>query len=375
MKKLLGILFIIFFTNYLYSAEPVSELENFPTLTEFQTYEDSEAWFYSKVLEYYKISILYSAQIKSYGATPSSELINPTIDDLESIEFKILRKYYDIAAKLKAQIIELPSSNNTIKIRELQSKIKELESKNEALNDSLFSYSIDANKTDFYKVKYISLTRKLDSLQKSYIELNYNKNIENINALYPKEATNKVKSAILSLSISGQKSFYQDSKIDEKLNPGFGLVFHPGTAFGFGKIFEVYAEYSKAYFEINDARKIDINGDCEKIALGLNALISLDPIIRSEDFSTVFKLGIGYFHSNYEIENSQLGDYTNYGENVRFELAFKNFNAKFPFEIFGTFNMNKFEKDIYLSNSRDFKIDRQWINEFFLGVRLPLWTE
>ncbi len=60
MKYILGILFLVICTNYTYCADPLIELEPMPTLTEFQTYEDSEAWFYNQMLEYYKTAAVYS---------------------------------------------------------------------------------------------------------------------------------------------------------------------------------------------------------------------------------------------------------------------------------------------------------------------------
>ena len=62
---------------------------------------------------------MYSFQIEYLGAKPNTKVLKPNFDDLESLEFKKLKKYYQNAEALRVQVLALPEGEGNQKINEL----------------------------------------------------------------------------------------------------------------------------------------------------------------------------------------------------------------------------------------------------------------
>ncbi len=373
MKYLVGIIVVLMCTNYTYCAEPITELESFPTLTEFQNYEDSDAWFYGKMLEYYKISAMYSAQVKYLGAEPIAQIMIPSIDDLESVEFKILKKYYNIAQKLKDQITALPDGEGSQKIKELRDKIIALEKKTTSLEDENFRNSINGSNADYYKNRYSSLMLQIDSLkvqfdkkleenQKSALEL-YKSILLSDGHQYP----------IFSLSLFGTQHNFETNNIQEYLSPGIGINVNPGKLFGFGRILDFWTDYSYLINDVTANNGMTISSKINRFSFGVSANIALDELMKIEDFNANFKIGFGYFHSISETANTGFDNHTAFGNILKFELSVRNFSKYFPFEVFGDFNFNKFNKKLVLLGDNQYLIDKSWVTNFSIGLKFPLW--
>ena len=345
MKKIFEIIVFALITTFAYSAEPIIDLEPFPTLEQFQTYEDSDIWFYNKIIEYYKISIVYQTQIKSIGAIPVAIPQAPSMDDIESIEFKILRKYYSTAEKLKNQVIAMESGAETQKIKELQVKIRSLEQDIFTIKDQNFQYSLEAEKTQYYKNRYQEILKRIDTLQFNLDSsvtnyhnstLNIYKSMQNIdNNLY----------SVISFSISANQYYYQNAQVDALLSPGVGFNFNPGKIFGFGRLFDFWADYNLIKSEVKTFSDKAENST-DRFSLGVSLNIPLDDILRIKDFNSTFKVGFGYFHTNTEMTNSNFGSINSNGNIIKLELNFDNFSKYFPFTLYTNLDFNKFNKEL-----------------------------
>lgn len=373
MKYLAGIIVVLLCTNYVYCAEPVTELEAFPTLSEFQTYEDSDAWFYGKMLEYYKISAMYEAQVKYLGAEPIARIIIPSIDDLESVEFKILKKYYNVAEKLKEQIRALPEGEGAKKIKELKEKNNTLEKKITVLDDENFRNSIDGANADYYKKRYTELMLQIDSLKVQF-DKRIEENQKSAIALYKSMLlSNTKKYSIFALSLFGTQHNFDTYNVQEYLSPGIGINFNPGKLFGFGRVIDVWTDYSYLINDITSRNGIIISNRINRISFGVSGNIALDQLMKIEDFNANLKLGFGYFHSISEIANSGYDNRTAFGNVIKIELGVQNISNYFPFEIFADFNFSKFNKKLALLNDSQYLIDKSWVTNFSIGLRMPLW--
>lgn len=372
MKYILGILFLVICTNYTYCADPLIELEPMPTLTEFQTYEDSEAWFYNQMLEYYKTAAVYSFQIEYLGAKPNTKVLKPNFDDLESLEFKKLKKYYKNAEALRVQLLALPEGEGNQKISELKQKISKLESKNRVLSDSNFVLQINADNADFYKSRYQESLKQIDSFR---IELTDNLNRHNselieMNRQLLRADNNKY--SIVSLGLFGTQHYFGNSKVQELLSPGVSLTINPGKVFGIGRILEFWTDYSYLLNNVNDAYNNTLSNGVHKISAGLSYRIELQDLMRTDDYKLHFNVGLGYFYNFSESVNTNYATNNSFGNTVKLELGFENFSRYFPLEIFIQVDFNKFNKDLKMLNTVIVS-DNSWLTNYSIGIKLPLW--
>lgn len=372
MKRIFEILLFFIITSTVFAAEPIKELEPFPTLEQFQTYEDSEVWFYNKMLEYYKTAIIYETQIKALGDTPVALSQAPSIDDLESIEFKILRKYYNIADKLNTQLLAMGSGAETKKILELQGKIKLLEKEMFTVKDQNFQYSLDKDKTDFYKKRYEELLKEIDNIKlkmDSNITENDKKRVEMYNLV---NNSNNNLYTVVGVGISANQIYYQNSNADAYLAPAVSINFNPGKMFGFGRLIEFWADYRYIKTDVNlSNNKIENSTNCYSLGLELN--IPLDEVLKIKDFNTDFKVGFGYFHSNTSAINTSIDNLSSNGNIIKLELNFSNFSKFFPFTVYANLDFNKYNKELIFYGDSPVNLGKPWLTNFAVGFRFPLW--
>ncbi len=372
MKRLFEILVFMLVTTFVYSAEPIVELEPFPTLEQFQTYEDSEVWFYNKVLEYYKISIIYETQIKALGDMPAAIPQIPSLDDLESVEFKILRKYYNTADKLKNQVINMGSGAETKKIIELQQKIKQLEKDIFTIKDQNFQYSLDIDKSNFYKERYEESIKQINEIKYTLDSTftQYHKNTLEIYSLMNHLNDNLY--TVIGLGISANQLYYQKDNADAVIAPALSINFNPGKIFGFGRLLDFWAEYRYIKSEVKSYSN-NINNSTDMYSLGLALNIPLDEVFKIKDFNSTFKFGYGYFHSNTYISSSDINSISSNGNIIKLELNFSNFSKFFPFTIFTNLDFCKYNKNLILFGDDDINLGKPWVTNFAVGFRFPLW--
>lgn len=374
MKYVLGILFMLICTNYSYCAEPITDLEPLPSLSEFQTYEDSELWFHNQMLEYYKTASMYYAQVNYHGAKPVVNVIKPSLDDLESLEFKTLRKYYQNAELLRNQIISLPNGDGIIKITELRETINGLNARNNTLTDSLYLYRLNATKSEFYKERYEEMVAQIDSLQHEF-ETKTNSQYKNLIEMNRTVLRmNRAKYSVVSLGISGTQFQFDAANVNELLSPGISISLNPGKMFGIGRIFEFWGEYSYLLNDISSYNSKSITNGVHRVAGGVSWIIDLSKLMSDSDYNLFFNVGLGYFHSVSKAINSGYASSSCNGNSVKLEFVFDNYSNYFPFGIFAQVNFNRFNKDLLMLN-RTVVPENSWVTNYSIGIKLPLWQD
>lgn len=380
MKKLIRNTLVAFFslaagTYALYAATPMVELPPMPNNEEFEQLEDIEELYYAKILDYFEIGAMYEAQIKFAGEKPKVTLAVPTKDDLESTEIEVLQKYYSIANKLKKQVLNLPEGEGAVKIKELQEQLRKLQNERNELADEGFRSSLEAENTDFYRNRYEELVRQIEELR---LEVDarsdaYNRTLVNAyktyqkldNQLYP----------VFALSIFGTQYDFGVDNLNERFSPGVALNFTPGKFFGFGRFLSIWADYSHITNEIKLNREREITTATNRFSLGLLLNVYLDKVLNLENIEPHLSLGLGYFHANQTVSNTEITDYSTYGNLIKIEAGVRNFSSYFPFEIYADVNFNKYNKQLYLLGNSEIDKGKPWITNFSVGIRLPLWQK
>ena len=373
--KIYYMIILAFFTALsCYSAEPLIELEQLPSSEQFSQYDDNDLWFQNKLMDYYKTAVIYETQVKALGDVPAVVCITPTVDDLESIEYKILKKYYSVADKLKSQLLSLESGLEAQKIKELQKRIKILETENFTVKDSNFRLSLDDNKYVFYKSRYEEILKNIDSLKIS-IDSVYSENcITSISRFKALGQFEHNKYAVISISAAANQYYFNNSKITSSLSPGFMLNFNPGRIFGIGRIIDIWTVYNRLEDEVKISSKSQsLDNYTDRFSFGLSLIVPLDRALNIKDFNSDFKVGFGYFHTDTKCPNSTHESVNSDGNIIKLELNVSNFNRFFPFSIFADLDFNKYNKELRFIGSESLNLDKPWVTSFSLGLRFPLW--
>ncbi len=365
-----------------FAAEPIVKVEPLPSSAELELYEDSEGLFALKVLEYYKAAISLEAQLKMMDLEPTNRLAAPTIDELQDMDLRTLKRYYSQALGIMKQVEAAPDGLYNKKIDELRTKLEKTYSDNFLLKEQMFTQNLDLLSLNFYKYHYKAMIHQTDSLRRlidsSYYDYmnklwqhdNEMRNIyENCNSCVP----------ILALSLSGNFWDFGDDRVSTDISPGVMLNFNPSPVVGLGNLIDIFAEYNypllkaKSNSAASDADALEYKTDF--FSTGLNLNVPLSQIFEIKKFSLGMKAGYGFFWGSTRMPNSGMPSADWQGQVLRLELNAANYNRYFfPVGVFIAYNFYNFSKELAFPNyGGNINLGKPWINNLQLGLKFSLW--
>jgi len=241
------------------------------------------------------------------------------------------------------------------------------------MRDENFNNSLGAEKTDFYKKRYMELLKEIDKLRldlDSSITSYHNSTIEIYKTM---QNINNKKYSVFSLSIGANHFFYGNDAIDSYISPGLAVNFNPGRIFGIGRIIDIWADYYIMRTDVNTPANKIIENSTSRYSIGANLNIPLDEVFKIKDFGAALKIGAGYFHTNTECKNIATGSTSSNGAVIKLELSMENFNQFFPFGIYFDFDFNKYNKNLIFVGDNLINLNKPWVTSISAGLRFPLW--
>lgn len=323
MKALSLIFFMLIQLNISYSAKPVVELEPLLPNDQLELYEDSDNLFALKVMQYFRTAEAYRVQLILSGQNPAVSLYPPTIEELEELDIKIIKKYYSIAKALHDQVLLL-SESEILRVKEENIALRRAN-----INTQIAALDSIILLLDECADEKIKIIRQRDSI--------YSERLSKMNSLFDGKSSNLV--TILSLSVSENLFLTNNGKTIEN-DPGLGVRLNLNLykILGFLKGMDIGYEYvAPRITTISDIRamppfqiKEDWNTNLHSVGLSTR----LSPIIESSNYSDGFKLGLGYFWTSGNIYNKGNGrmDWSGFKADVEYFAG--NFSKQLPIELF-----------------------------------------
>lgn len=357
-----------------FAADPVMELPKLPTYKEAREY--SNEIYQNKLLELYRYAIIYETQLKLSGVELSnSELVPiPTYDELKYSDDKVIKKYRDFVLKRYQQLNSLPEGVGAVKVKALQSELTNINKQQDSLSDENFRNGILANRVDFYRERYTTLAKEIDSLRYVIDKHADEQNQAIIGSYKILQKIDYNMYSVLSLSLGGTEYFFNDDRIDESLSPSVGLNFCPGKVFGMGRIISLWGDYSYLTNQVNNGEK-DIKSHINAYSFGLKVNINFGDIFELADINPHLSLGYGYSYFDFKYPNTAYENFNSHANTILLEAGIENLIPSFPFEIYGNVNFSKFAKTVYLLGYGSNDIGKPWITNVSLGIRMPLWRK
>lgn len=382
--KLLLMLSFLLLCSQVYAAEPIVEVPALPTGAALEIYEDSEELFALKTLEYYKIAVALESQLLLMGISPDKAINQPTLEELQDMDTKTLKKFYNQAVTVSNSVKESPDGLYHKKIEDLRAKVTKMQNDNFILKEQLFAQSLELHSSEYYRLKYREIIKQTDSLR-LYIDstyYNYQKQLwhqaDNMRRIYENSAN-----AVPILSLSAGGSFWNigDERISSDISPSVSLVFNPSPIFGIGRIVDIWADYQYPSITSGGDEVLTIFPEksnqykTDFFSTGLNLNIPISEAMKIENFYLGFKVGYGFFWGQTEMPNTNLGASDWQGQVVHLELNASNYNRLFfPIGVFVSFNFYKFSNEFeFPAPEERLRLGKPWINNFQLGLRFPLW--
>jgi len=379
--KCIFIILVFFVSFRLFAAEPIVELPPLPSGNELEIYEESDALFALKVLEYYRLALLYEAQLKIMGLTPSNPTAVPSLDELTEADQRTLRRYYMQADGLRRQVLEAPDGLFNRKIQELRDRIEKLSNDNFILQEQIYRQNLELISANFYRSRYRDMISQIDSLRRILDVMFYDcneKSWQSADRIRQAYDNWKSSASILSIGLTGNYLNYNDNRLDANISPGVAVVFNPSPIFGMGRILDMWTEYTYQIIEatrrINN-RDVDMEYKTDYIATGVNLNVPLSEVMKIENFYLGLKGGYGFFWGSSRLPNTELASKKWQGQTVRFELMATNFSRfHFPIGVFAVYSFNNYSKDlVFPAFGGDLNLGRPWTTSFQLGIRFSLW--
>jgi hypothetical protein len=325
MKKVLLLIFMLLSVQIIKAAKPVVEVPDLPANSELELYEESEGIFALKILELYKNSVALETQLKLNGITPKTKVIQPTIEELEDMDIKIIKKYFNITKSLQDEVLASPESDR----QELLEKINEL---NSTLRDTIAIYTIEQGKIRNemldLMIKRLKLIEKTNS---ENIELAINQNFVNC-----MDYQNWFSAAVMS------KLFISNGNDVIKNDPGLGvqLTLNLSRLTGFWKGFEVKYEYfapkffTEYKYDTSPPTREQWNSNVNNISGGGSLIIS-----KSPELIQGLNIFAGYFWADGKIYNRSNSTMNWDGASVSFDYFMGAPSCKYPIELFAGFTV------------------------------------
>ena len=379
--KCIFIILAFFVSFRLFAAEPIVELPPLPSGNELEIYEESDALFALKMLEYYRLALLYEAQLKIMGFTPSNPTAVPSLDELTEADQRTLRRYYMQADGLRRQVLEAPDGLFNRKIQDLRDRIEKLSNDNFILQEQIYRQNLELISANFYRSRYRDMISQIDSLRRILDVMFYDcneKSWQSADRIRQAYDNWKSSASILSIGLTGNYLNYNDNRLDANISPGVAVVFNPSPIFGMGRILDMWTEYTYQIIEatrrINN-RDVDMEYKTDYIATGVNLNVPLSEVMKIENFYLGLKGGYGFFWGSSRLPNTELASKKWQGQTVRFELMATNFSRfHFPIGVFAVYSFNNYSKDlVFPAFGGDLNLGRPWTTSFQLGIRFSLW--
>lgn len=363
MKSLYFLFTFLFCSSLVYTAEPIVNIPNLPSNSELELYEESEGIFALKILELYKLSIALETQLRLNGITPKTKIIQPTMEELEDMDIKILKKYFNIAISLYNEVLKSPNSDR----QELLETINEL---NYKLRDTIAIYTIEQGKIR---------NELLDLMNKRLMEIEKN-NSENLELAINQNFLNcfDYKDWFSVAAIS--KLFVSNGNDVLKNDPGIGVQVSLNLCriIGFWENFEVKYEYLAPKFfteyKINERSSFreQWNSNLNNVSGGGPLVIS-----KSPNFIQGLNVFAGYFWANANIYNSASGSMNWEGASISFDYFMRSPSCKYPVELFaGIAIYHSFSRNLIFSSN----VNRYEVNDLGkthlavnIGLRYNIW--
>lgn len=380
MKIIIG-LFAVLFSVGLYSAEPLIELKNYPSKSELAALEDNEELYAAKVLEFYKYAALYEAQLNSMGIKPEKPAESPSLEEIQDGETTILKKYYGIAKTLSEQLKKAPGGIYNAKYIDLKNKYKDAENQIFMLQDSVYWLSLNKKQVDFYKDKFPKMVAEIESLKFKIdsLYLEYNKKLWNAEDKLRNIYNHKsYKKPLVTGGITINQFKFNDDKIETDLSPAIYLNFSPESIFGFGKFFDIWAEYQmpkwKSYYSdlINNYFVVaEYQTNIYNTGLALD--LPLSEIFKFNGFMLNLRLGGGLFWGNTRMMSSPAPKTDWDGYMFKGDIRLVNYSQIFPVGIVAGFNYFNFNKTFQLNqNYSYYNLGKIGLRNLYLGIEVPI---
>lgn len=378
-KVIFGLIFILTFK--INAAEPIVELSALPSNNELELYEESEGLFALKILEYYKIAVLYEAQLRLIGLQPANPTSIPTLEELTDADVRTLRRYYNQADGLRRQVIEAPDAPYHKKIVELREKVEKMNNDNFILQEQIHRQNLELLSANYYRNRYREMIAQIDSLRSELDKMFFDCRQQSwVQMEYIRQAYDNWKNSasILSIGLTGNYLSYNDSRIDANISPGIAVVFNPSPIFGMGKILDIWTEYTYQIIEAEkfyQNRRVNMEYKTDYISTGMNLNIPLSEVMKIENFYLGLKGGYGFFWGSCRLPNTELPSKKWQGQTIRMELMATNFSRfHFPVGFFAAYHFNHYSKDlVFPAFGGEINLGRPWTTNFQLGVRFALW--
>lgn len=336
--RIIFIFILLFGINWaLFAAEPIIKVAVPESKQVLELYEDSDGLFAMKVMEYYKNALMLETQLKMMGIESKTKAIQPTFEEFEDLEYKVILKYFNIAKKLEDEVVAAPQTEREM----LYNKINELEL---AIRDSVANQiqrkGIELNK---FLDKSMQGLRKLDET--------YSKNLELIRDSYENNCMNSYSL----ISVSGKGNIFFSNGGDFVRNdPWLSLkgTVNAGRISGFWKDFNVWYEYLAPKFftqyDKNSEFRHVWNTNGHAVGGGGKIPVSVQP-----HFKHGLNLELGYFWLKGNIENLPNNSVNWDGMNFNLEYYAGVPSCRFPFEMFVDFSIyHNFSKNLRFYTGR-----------------------
>lgn len=382
MKLLLVLLAALLSLTTIHAAEPIVEVVPLPTGSELELYEDSEGLFALKLIEYYKAAVALETQLLMMGLQPDNRIAPPTLDDLQDMEIRTLRRYYSQALGVLKQVQNSPDGLYNKKIEELRAKLEKAHQDNFILKEQIHTQNLDLISSDFYKKRFRELVGQADSLRLLLDENYFDymtklwQHDENLRNIYENCANC---TPILSLSMSGNFWDFRHDIVEADISPAVMVNFNPSPVLGFGRLIDIWGEYSYPILKTrrfnHNLDEIGIEYKTDFFTTGMNLNLPLSEVLKIDDFYLGLKAGYGFFWGNSRATNTNLNETNWNGQVVRLELNAANYNRFFfPLGVFITYNFYNYSKELrFPAFGNDINLGKPWVNNLQLGIKFSLW--
>ncbi len=356
MKIVIKVIFAFVMCSYMaFGAEPILKVSALPSDSELEMYEESEGLFALKVLELYRACIILETQLSLMGIEAKSKVFQPTFEELEDMDFRIIRKYHRIAMTLEKEVLSAPETDRQL----LLERINQLEKQ---LSDTVSDMIVMKGKiTNDILNEMIARLIEQDQL--------YSDNLQ----LLRQQFFLNCRDYTTIFSIAGTGNVFVSNGGDHVTNdPGLGVKgsVNIQKLFGFWQGIDFWYEYLSPNF----FTKYDIMGTnyTEKWGTNMHAvgLGSKLAVGKSDNLVHGLNMQLGYFWGKGEVVNRHTSNFSWDGYNINIEYFFGMPSCEFPFEIFVDFSIyHSFAKNlVFVTDIQGY--DRLDLGKTHLGLSL-----
>ncbi len=314
------------------AAKPIINVPALPSDSELEMYEESEGLFALKVLELYRTCVMLETQLQIMGIEPKTRVFQPTFEELEDMDFRIIRKYHRIAMNLEQEIFSAPETDRQLLLEKINRLEKQL---SDTVADMLVMKGGATN----------DILREMLTRLKAQAQL-YEDNLK----LLREQFFFNCRDFTTIFSIAGTGNLFVSNGGDNVRNdPGLGVkgAINIQKLFGFWQGVDFWYEYQSPNFytryDINYIEYTEKWGT-NMHAVGLGAKI---PVVKSTEIIHGLNMQLGYFWGKGNVVNRPTSNFSWDGYNVNIEYFFGVPSCEFPFELFVDFSIyHSFTKNL-----------------------------